>query len=133
MDAKAALTARQHRVVRAREGIAEGGLGVPAQGVRRVFDTDSVDLASTGASPAERVAVASARQPLQAGEQARGGRRWGGLGEDALQAALRVGLGLAPGAGGEVRQDTLARIMTELSVHQGGEAVTEVLLDGCQR
>ena len=55
-------------------------------------------------------------------------RRWrGGLREDVLQSALRVGLGLALGAGCQVREHTVARLMTELAVHKSGESVSQVL------
>ena len=70
------------------------------------------------------------REPLQPGQEALGGRRRGRLGEDALQPALGVGLRLALGAGGQMRQDALTRVMTELSVHQGGESVSQMLLGG---
>src|SRR5690606_34840974 len=43
-------------------------------------------------------------------------------------AALGVHLRLALGAGGAVRQYALTRVMTELSVHQGGESVSQMLL-----
>jgi hypothetical protein len=77
-------------------------------------------------------AAVSSGQPLQAGEEALRGRRRGGLGENALQTALRIGFGLAFRAGRQVRENALARVMTELTVHQGGEPVAEVLLDGRQ-
>jgi hypothetical protein len=73
------------------------------------------------------VGVTSAGKPLEPGQEALGGRRRGRLREDVLQAALRVDLRPALRAGGQVRQDALTRVMTELSVHQGGESVSEML------
>jgi hypothetical protein len=71
--------------------------------------------------------VTSRRKPLESGQEALGGRRRGGLREDVLQSALCVGLRLALGAGGQMREDALTRLMTELAVHQGGESVSQVL------
>jgi hypothetical protein len=62
---------------------------------------------------------------LQKGGGQRGGRC---LGERAFQPPLFIGLGLAPGAGGEVGEDPLTGVVIQLTVHEGGEAVTEVLL-----
>lgn len=75
-----------------------------------------------------RVGVASAGEPLEAGQEALGGRRRGHLREHVLQSALGGRLGLALRTGGEVGQDALARLMTELSVHQGGQSVSQMLI-----
>jgi hypothetical protein len=64
---------------------------------------------------------------LKAREKPLGGGRWCGLGEDALQSALGVGLRLAATAGRQVREHPLAHVMPQFSVHQRGETVAQVL------
>ncbi|GAA3133178.1 hypothetical protein GCM10017687_56520 [Streptomyces echinatus] len=81
-----------------------------------------------GRRRAAAVQVTSPGETLEAGQEARRGRGRGRLREHVLQRALGVRLRLAPGAGGQVRQDPLTRLVTELSVHQGGEPVSQVLL-----
>jgi hypothetical protein len=44
-----------------------------------------------------------------------------------LEPALCLGLDPAPAAGSQMGQHTLARLVSQLAVHQGGEPVTEVL------
>ncbi len=87
---------------------------------------------SAEASPAQRrattVKVTSPGKPLEAGQETLGGRRGGRLREHTLQPALGVRLRLAFRAGGKVCQDTLTRVMTELSVHQSGESVPKMLI-----
>jgi hypothetical protein len=86
---------------------------------------------SSESSPAERRAVAvlriTSRQSLETGQEALRGRGRGGLREDVLQAALGVSLRLALRTGGEMRENTLPRGMTELAVHQSGESVSQML------
>jgi hypothetical protein len=65
---------------------------------------------------------------LETSQEALGGRRGCGLREHVLQLALGVCLGLALRAGGEVGQNPLACVMTELPVHQGGESVPKMLV-----
>ncbi|CAM5659039.1 hypothetical protein SGLAM104S_00643 [Streptomyces glaucescens] len=88
--------------------------------------------AADRSAPAERrvaaVRAASAGQPLEPGQEALGGWRRGRFGEHVLQPALRVDLRLALRAGRHVCQHALARVMTELSVDEGGEPVSQVLL-----
>lgn len=94
------------------------------------FDAEDADATGEQASAGRLLAVrvASAGESLQSGQEALGGRRRGHFREHVLQSALRVGLGLALRTGGKVRQYTLARLMTELAVHQGGKSVSQVLL-----
>jgi hypothetical protein len=130
MDAEApAGGGREHRGVRA------GGDVVELEALATSHAEDSgagPSRQSSESSPAERRAVAVLRitsgQPLEAGQEALGGRGRGGLREDVLQAALGVRLRLALRAGGEMRENALPRGMTELAVHQGGESVSQMLV-----
>ncbi|GAA3046551.1 hypothetical protein GCM10020000_28180 [Streptomyces olivoverticillatus] len=71
-----------------------------------------------------------AGQALQPGEQGIGQRRRCRLRERVLEPTLRIGFGFAFPAGGEVRQHPLPRIVSQLPVDQGREAVAEVVLGG---
>ncbi len=143
MDAEAALLGCRYDVMGARgSGAVRAGGDVSereALAAPRSEDAEDtggsgalVGAASEGAAPGRRHAVAvqvtSSGKALEAGQEARRGRRRGRLREHVLQRALGVRLRLAPGTGGQVREDPLTRLMTELSVHQGGETVSQVLL-----
>ena len=113
--------------MRARGDVAE------LERVERTVSFDAEDTDPGGEqSPAGRLlavrVTAAPGKPLQSGQEALGGRRWGHFREHVLQSALRVGLGLALRTGGQVRQYALARLMTELPVHQGGKSVSQMLL-----
>ncbi|SCE01375.1 hypothetical protein GA0115251_13536 [Streptomyces sp. TverLS-915] len=72
--------------------------------------------------------VRASGKPLKTLQKGGGQRGGGGLGEGGLETPLFVGVGLAAGAGGEVGEDSLTGVVIQLTVHEGGEAVTEVLL-----
>ncbi|GGK53585.1 hypothetical protein GCM10010094_12520 [Streptomyces flaveus] len=123
MDTEPALLRGQHGGMRAVRHILER-IVPHAEGAGR----PEASSTQPGAAPTP---VTSPGQPLEAGQEALGGRWWGYFREYVLQSSLLICFGLALRAGGEVGQDALARLMTELPVHQGGESVSQVLL--CRR
>jgi hypothetical protein len=113
-----------------RGDVAEGvGQGAEEAGLRR--RPPGTALAAALGRRWAVLTVASGGQALQTGQEALGRGRRGGLGEDALELPLGIGLGLALRAGGEVGQDALTRLVTEFSVHQGGEPVSQMLFGRC--
>ncbi|CAM5603289.1 hypothetical protein SGLAM104S_01534 [Streptomyces glaucescens] len=133
VDAEAALRGdRQDGGVRAGRDVVElETLTAPSQ-PEDATGAGPPGEAADRSAPAERrvaaVRAASAGQPLEPGQEALGGWRRGRFGEHVLQPALRVDLRLALRAGRHVCQHALARVMTELSVDEGGEPVSQVLL-----
>nr|WP_234010428.1 hypothetical protein [Streptomyces sp. SPB074] len=72
--------------------------------------------------------VRASGKPLKTLQKSGRQRGGGGLREGAFQAALFVGVRLAAGTGREVGEDSLPGVVIQLAVHEGGEAVAEVLL-----
>ena len=112
-------------VVRPRRHIAE-----------RVLRPHTENPGGPESAPSKRgataIGVTSPGEPLEPGQEALGGRRRSRLREHVLQPALGVGLGLALRTGGEMSENPLPRLMTELAVHQGGEPVSQMLLSRCR-
>ena len=127
MYTEATARRRKHGVMRAGGDIAELEALAPLHPEHAGSRGPSGESVTKPVQRRATVAVTSPRQPLEAGQEALGRGRRGRFREDVLQTALRVGLCLALRAGGQMREHTLARLMTELTVDQRGKSVSQML------